>query len=73
MYYLGFTYGEAYNIPIWQRRWFIQRLNEEIKKSQEANNGQAPPTKAYHQNTQDVRSMMGRMRSQVPANLRRFT
>jgi len=73
MYYMGFTYIEGYNIPIWQRRWFITRLNEEIKKGKEANDGQAPPTKAAHHNTPDVRSMMGRHRSMVPANLRRFT
>ena len=73
MYYMGFTYVEAYNIPIWQRRWFITRLNDEIKKSKDANNGQAPPTRAMHQNTPDARAMMGRYRSQVPAKLRRFT
>ena len=73
MYYLGFTYREAYNIPVWQRKWFIERLNKEIERSKEANNGQAPATRAVHQNTPDVRAMMGRMRSQVPANLRRFT
>jgi len=73
MYYIGFTYHEAYNIPVWQRRWFIQRLNTELERAKKANGGEAPPTRAMHQNTPDVRSMMGRMRSQVPANLRRFT
>jgi hypothetical protein len=73
MYYMGFTYVESYSIPIWQRRWFITRLNDEIKKSKDGNNGQAPPTHAAHQNTPDARAMMGRYRSMVPANLRRFT
>jgi len=68
MYYMGFSYIEAYNVPIWIRHWFIGRLNDEIKKS---NKNQ--PTHAAHQNSADSRSMMGRHRAQVPAKLRRFT
>ena len=70
---MGFSYVEAYNIPIWQRRWFIDRIQKEIKKSAEANDGQAAPTHAMHQNTPDARAMMARHRSMVPAKLRRFT
>lgn len=73
MYYMGFSYVEGYNIPIWQRRWFIDRLQKEIKKSAEQNGGEASPTRAMHQNSPDVRAMMGRHRSMVPAKLRRFT
>lgn len=71
MYYMGFSYKEAYNIPIWQRRWFIDRIQQEIKRSSE--DGQATPTHAAHQNTPDARAMMARHRSMVPAKLRRFT
>lgn len=70
---MGFTWKEGYNIPIWQRRWFIDRLNKEIKKYQEKNNGESPPTRAAHDNSPDIRAMMGRSRDMVPANLRRFT
>ena len=73
MYYVGFTWREGYNIPIWQRRWFIDRLNKEVKRYKEANGGDNPPTRAAHHNTPDIRSMMGRHRDMVPANLRRFT
>ena len=73
MYYMGFTYCEGYNISIWMRRWFIDRLNKEIKKSNEANGGQGAATRAMDQNTPDVRAMMGRHRNMVPAKLRRFT
>ena len=66
MYYMGFSYIEAFNIPIWQRIWFIQRINDEFKKSQNA-------SKAAHQNTPDERSMKNLSRSHVPAKLRRFT
>ena len=71
MYYCGFTYNEVYNIPIWQRVWFIKRLNKEIKRANDQQ-GDAS-TRAAHHNSPDTRAMQGRMRNQVPANLRRFT
>jgi hypothetical protein len=70
MYYMGFTYHESYTLPIWQRVWFIGRINEEFKRAA-ANNSNA--SRAAHDNTADQRSMMGRARAQAPANLRRFT
>jgi len=73
MYYQGFTYTEAYNIPVWQRIWFIKRLNKEIKRANDANGGNGAATRAAHHNTPDAREMMGRQRAMVPANLRRFT
>ena len=70
---MGFSYVEGYNIAIWQRRWFIERIQKEIKKSSEQNDGQPSPTHAMHQNTPDARAMMARHRAMVPAKLRRFT
>ena len=70
MYYMGFTYLEAYNIPVWQRMWFLDRINKEIKK---ANDAQSGASRAAHQNSPDARAMMGRARAQVPSKLRRFT
>ena len=67
---MGFTYIESYNIPIWQRVWFIERINKEIKRSNEAQSG---ASRAAQHNSPDARAMQGRMRSQVPAKLRRFT
>ena len=67
---MGFTYREAYNIPIWQRIWFIERLNKELKAANEAQSG---ASRAAHSNTADQRSLMGRQRAQVPSKLRRFT
>lgn len=72
MYYMGFTYVEAYNIPIWQRMWFLERLNKEIKRSAEANGGQAN-SRGAAENSAEARALMGRSRSQVPSKLRRFT
>jgi hypothetical protein len=67
MYYTGFSYAEAYNLPIWQRTWFINRINKEMKASQGQN------SRAAHANTPDARAMMSRARAQVPSKLRRFT
>lgn len=66
MYYMGFSYNEAMSLPIWQRQWFIQRMQDEFEK---ANNA----SKAAHSNTSDQRAMRGNSRSEVPAKLRRFT
>lgn len=71
MYYMGFSYLEAYNIPVWQRNWFIKRLNSEFKAAKENNDN--VPTKAAHTNTPEARAMMGNHRQHVPAKLRRFT
>lgn len=73
MYHVGFSYVEAYNIPVWQRIWFIQRLNKEIKQANARNNGQGSATRGADTNGAEARSMMGRARAQVPAKLRRFT
>ena len=70
MYYMGFTYVEAYNIPVWQRVWFLERLNKELKAANEAQSG---ASRAAHANSADQRALMGRHRSQVPSKLRRFT
>ncbi len=70
MYYVGFSYGEAYNLPVWQRIWFIERTNEEFRKANEA---QSDASRAAHANTPDHRTLRGNARQQVPANLRRFT
>ena len=70
MYYMGFTYTEGYNIPVWQRIWFIERLNKEIKR---ANDAQSGGSRAAHANSPDARAMQGHSRTQVPAKLRRFT
>jgi len=70
MYYMGFTYTEAYTLPIWQRHWFIKRTNQELKQASEQDNG---ASRALHQNTGEARSMYNRARSQVPAKLRRFS
>jgi len=64
MYYMGFSYSEVMNLPIWQRQWFVERMSEEFKKT-----GQS---KAPHENTDDMRALQGN-RTNVPSRLRRFT
>jgi hypothetical protein len=68
MYYGGFTYSETYTMPISYKRWFIERISKEINKD-----GKSAESKALHQNTPDVRAMQGKIRSEVPSRLRRFS
>ena len=70
MYYVGFTFDEAYRLPIWQRRWFIERTSEEFKRSADKGDGSS---RAAHANSEDQRAMLGRARSNPPARLRRFS
>ena len=70
MYYGGFTYTEAYRLPVYQRYWFIDRLNKEIKK---ASDGDAPQgSRASHDNDPQMRAMLGR-RPDAPPRMRRFS
>ena len=70
MYYMGFTYEECYRLPVWQRIWFLERLQKEIKA---ANDAQSGASRAAHANDPETRALMGRHRAQVPSKLRRFT
>jgi len=70
MYYGGFTWRETLNLPVAYKRWFIERISRELSKSSESGQTQS---RAAHQNTSDVRSLMGKARNNVPSRLRRFT
>ena len=63
MYYIGFSYRDAYRLPIYQRRWFIERVVQEIK-----NTNSSKGHKSAEEN-----ALTGKMRTQSPANLRRFS
>lgn len=73
MYYMGFSYNESLNLPIWQRIWFIERINEEFKRAKSKDGESDMGTRAAHHNSAETRAMQGRARSDVPAKLRRFT
>ena len=74
-YYGGLTAGEAYNLPVPIKRWWIERIVKELNKN--GPNGEDPeggsPSRALHTNSPELRAMQGRGRSQVPSRLRRFT
>jgi hypothetical protein len=65
------SWNDYYRFPVAYRRWLIKRINEEIQKAAEAQNGQT--SKGAHDNTPDVRALTGKTRQNVPAKLRRFT
>lgn len=70
MYYGGFTYTEARELSLEYRRWFCNRIQSEINKS---NKGEAPQgSRATHHNTPEVNALLGK-RNDVPSRMRRFT
>ena len=58
IYHLGFTYQDAYKLPVWQRFWFINRLKEEFKQAKE--NNSSPNSRAQRTNSgsRQFRKMM---------------
>lgn len=70
MYYGGFLWHETLHLPVPYKRWFVERIVQELKKSGDDGNTQS---RGLHANTPDVRAAQGRARQQVPARLRRFT
>lgn len=70
IYYCGFTFNEAWRLPVAYRRWYIDRVIRELKGK---NSEDPPPNRALHQNDPQTREMLGMARSQSPSRLRRFT
>ncbi len=70
-YYLGLTRSDIYAMPVAERMWYLERVNEEIKNSSESSDTE-PVTKAAHNNTPEQRALRGQ-RPNTPARLRRFT
>lgn len=69
MYYGGFTYSETYSLPVTYKRWFIERIVQELNKGKE---NESSASRALHQNSPEIRQMQGRARAQSPSRLRRF-
>lgn len=57
-------------MPVFYKRWFIERISRELNRTGESGQTQS---RAAHQNSPEVRQLMGRDRDQVPSRLRRFT
>jgi hypothetical protein len=70
MYYVGFSYREAYELPVWQRVWFLKRTSDEIKRSSDNGNTQS---RASHANSAEQRALQGNSRLNPPPRLRRFS
>ena len=66
---MGFTYHEAYRLPLWQRNWFVERLKKELKRGSEDN---PQPSRADTADPES-RAMMGMHNPHAPSRLRRFT
>mgnify|MGYP005666370103 CR=1 FL=1 len=74
-YYCGFTYQDVRLMSIAERTWFVNRLIDEFKKSNEKaeQNNTTPLSRASHANDPTVRQMAGLSRDNPPARGRRFT
>lgn len=72
MYYGGFTYTEAYNLPTKYKIWFVNRIAKELKRSQEGDAPQGDRTPGN--NDPETAALLGRVRSANTATRnRRFT
>ncbi len=69
MYYAGFTYTEAQNLPIPIRIWFIKRTIKELNRGSEDDTGASSNRRA----STEERALMNMQRSHVPARLSRAT
>ncbi len=87
MYYGGFTWVEAYHLPINFRRWFIHEIVAEMKESSGQGDDDSPKplsgrafdpnesvrqTRGRQMNTPDARAWRGENRHHVPSRLIRF-
>ena len=46
VYHIGFSYKDAYNLPVWKREWFLNKFLHDMKVSSEANkNGSHAPSR----------------------------
>lgn len=70
MYYGGFLWKETLHMPVSYKRWFIDRISRELKRSSDDGGTQS---RALHQNSPDVRALQGKARETTPSRLRRFT
>ncbi len=71
-YYAGFTWSDYLNFPVRYKKFYIERINEEINKASE--NKSDIPTKSPMHNSSDIRAMTGKVKTATSsAKLQRFT
>ena len=75
MYYMGFTYSDAYALPVEYKRWFIERLSKELSKGSQSGSESdpSPMTRDPAMHTPEYRAMAGMNRPQVHHKLIRFS
>jgi hypothetical protein len=58
VYHLGFSYQDAYKLPVWQRVWFINRLNHEFKQAKENNSSGRSTARGTNSGARQARNFM---------------
>jgi hypothetical protein len=68
MYYMGFSWTDAYRLPTAYKSWFIDRLSKQLTKHQE--DGSVSRDPAHH--TAENRALAQMARTEVPHRHIRF-
>lgn len=58
VYHLGFTYSDAYDLPVWERFWFINRLKKEFETAKENNTKATSNAQRTNSGSRNVRKFM---------------
>jgi hypothetical protein len=58
VYHLGFTYNDAYKLPVWERVWFIQRLKKEFETAKENNSKATSNAQRTNSGSRNVRKFL---------------
>ena len=59
IYHLGFDFNAAYNLPVWQRFWFINRLKEEFRQAKEHNQSPTSTARNTNSGSRQIRKAFG--------------
>lgn len=68
MYYLGFSYCDSYQLPIFKRKWFIKRFIKEVTPKDDNAN---VPVKATHLQSPETNIFKSASRTFSPNRLNR--
>lgn len=77
MYYGGFTYFDAYHLPVNYRRFFLEQIRKDMTGKEDGDDDSTTPapldrSRAAHHNTPDARAWQGENRHHIPSRLIRF-
>ncbi len=77
MYYGGFTYFDAYHLPVNYRRFFLDQIKRTMTgtdpdEPEPEPNAPIVRSRAMHHNTEESRAYQGKIRTNIPSRLIKF-